>query len=204
MHGPILLHGQTTLPRLWDWLHRNGEHWQRLYEVAPHHRNLATLDEVDRRNLGMLAQCPANRWITFCEAAGTTPLGAVALSWCVDAELRGVWEMWQTAVPALEPSPAFLRPTRLLSPNAAPRSRRLSNLVRQSQDDGMVLCILIAAVGSELEFDLDDGELRRANTRIAAFLNAAIAQKSNPNAQELALQDHWNTVTQRNSSEYAN
>jgi hypothetical protein len=114
--GPMLLGNDTTLPRLWDWLHNNAMRWAHLYRSSPGHRNLAQLDQVDRDNLALLQDCPAARWTMLCRAAGVTELGAAALSWCSEATEAAVWEMWRAAKPGLEPSPEFLRPTRLLAP----------------------------------------------------------------------------------------
>lgn len=195
--GPMRLGNDTTLPRLWDWLHNNAMHWAHIYRSSPGHRNLAQLDRVDRDNLALLQDCPAARWTMLCRAAGVTDLGAAALGWCAEATEAAVWEMWRAAEPGLEPSPEFLRPTRLLAPAIAPNSPRLSDLLRRAKDDALVLCVLIAASEQPLDFDLPLDTLRSADPRLAAFLRENMARKLDPSAQEKALLMHWDKQSDR-------
>ncbi|WP_227269834.1 hypothetical protein [Roseobacter weihaiensis] len=188
-----MLENETTLPQLWDWLHNNARHWALLHDAAPRHRNLGRLDTVDRRNLAMLEACSAERWSALCRAAGATGLGAAALSWCAGATATEVWDLWREADPPLAPTADFIRPTQLLSPLVAPPSKRLSDLARYAEDDGLVLCIHVMAVGYALELDLPEQQLQAADTRIADFLTTTIGAKPELTPKETALHKFWST-----------
>lgn len=188
---PFMLKHETTLPQLWDWLHNNARHWALLHEAAPRHRNLARLDTVDRRNLAMLEECSAERWSALCHAAGATGLGAAALSWCAGSTAADVWNLWREADPPLAPTAEFIRPAQLLSALVAPTSSCLSDLVQYAEDDALVLCVHVMAVGPALDLDLPEQQLRVADPQIADFLRTAIGAKQKPTPKELELQTFW-------------
>ena len=161
-----------TLADIWSGLRADHAAW---IAAGPDLR--ASIDESDLSLLRELAAVEATRWQQLCDALGWTPLGAVALSWCIGANLRDTREAWAASGADITPDPASLRPARLLNPALLPERPRLSDLALTCEDDDLQLCILIAAAPEPLDIDLPPESLKTASPRVASLLHDILARR---------------------------
>ena len=151
--------------------------------------------------LSELTQVEASIWSSLCSAAGPTVYGAIALSWCKDAELSQVWEGWHASGFPLKPSPEFERPARFINPALMPVSDSLNDILnaeaRKHEDPEihtLAICARIAAVQGPLKFDIPLDSLKTAPPQIAAFLKSRMLEKPDRTAEESALIATWSAT----------
>ncbi|TNE64061.1 MAG: hypothetical protein EP336_16420 [Rhodobacteraceae bacterium] len=148
-----------------------------------------------------MAQIPADKWSGLCSSIGPTVYGAIALSWCKDAELSQVWEGWHASGFPLKPSPEFERPARFINPALMPVSDSLHDILnaeaRKHEDPEihtLAICARIAAVQGPLKFDIPLDSLKTAPPQIAAFLKSRMLEKPDRTAEESALIATWSAT----------
>ena len=120
-----------------------------------------------------------------------TVYGAVALSWCKDADIKDVWEGWETSGFPLKPLPEFERPARFLNPALMPKTRSLKGIVGAVGNSSLAICAAIASSPEPLEFDLDLTVMHSAKPQLAAFLKSRMLQKQARTAEEESLLNAW-------------
>ncbi|WP_066707575.1 hypothetical protein [Celeribacter ethanolicus] len=130
-----------------------------------------------------------------------TVYGAIALSWCKDAELSQVWEGWHASGFPLKPSPEFERPARFINPALMPVSDSLHDILnaeaRKHEDPEihtLAICARIAAMQGPLKFDIPLDSLKTAPPQIAAFLKSRTLEKPDRTAEENALIATWSAT----------
>ncbi|WP_226554417.1 hypothetical protein [Celeribacter naphthalenivorans] len=155
----------------------------------------------DRTFLKELQSYNSKKWLSLCDALGPTVYGAIALSWCKDAELSQVWEGWHASGFPLKPSPEFERPARFINPTLMPVSDSLHDILnaeaRKHEDSEihtLAICARIAAVQGPLKFDIPLDSLKTAPPQIAAFLKSRMLEKPDRTAEENALIATWSAT----------
>ncbi|WP_147112934.1 hypothetical protein [Tateyamaria sp. syn59] len=162
-----------SLPATWVGLHASHEAW--IY-ATPDDRG--RIDDSDLSILRSLAEIPAARWSSLCSAAGWTPLGAAAMSWCEGATLREVREAWETVEPLLTVDEITCRPARLLNPALLPETtthgmRKLSSMVVAGDDNNLQISLQIAHHPAKLMVDLSKDILSGADPSLAEHIRYA-------------------------------
>lgn len=191
LSGAFTLYDGLTLADLWQGLHGGARAWSSVERNSHHTQNRLLIDGADVNLLQSLSACPAARWSAFCEAAGWTIYGAIALSWCADAELADVWSGWEASGFPLRPEPAHERPARLLNSALLPDTLSLRDLTEAAGNQTLPLCAMIAAKQVPLIYDLPDSMIARAGPQLAAFLKANMARMSDPTPQQRSLMEIW-------------
>lgn len=158
-----------SLPEIWMGLHAGQKAWE---QAAPADR--ATIDESDRSILALLCEVEAARWSALCAAAGWTPVGASALSWCAGASLSEVRTVWETVQPILPTCDAACRPAHLLRSEVLPARQRLSDIVLAGDHSNLQICLMIANEPISIEIDLPSETLRTAAPELAAHILRAV------------------------------
>lgn len=148
-------------------------------------------DERTSHNLNVLKEFPAVKWTAIGFAAGMTVYGAVALSWCKDAEIKDVWEGWEASGFPLKPLPEFERPARFVNPALMPKTRSLKGIVDEMGNSSIAICAAIAFSPEPLEFDLDPKMMKSAKPQLASFLKSRMLEKQDRTAEEEALLRVW-------------
>lgn len=186
--------GKATLVEVWGKLHRNAVAWAHTFGDAS---LLGEVREVERSAQQLVQQfkdLPADEWHALCSAAGPTVYGAVALSWCRDAEIAQVWDIWRASGFPLKPLPEFERPARLINPEHIPKTNSLAEIAEIAGNNNLPICAMIAALEGPLDFDVAQDMLRNAPPQVASFLKSRMLQKSDRTKAENQLIDTW-TVT---------
>ncbi|MBB3948724.1 hypothetical protein GGQ73_004719 [Rhizobium skierniewicense] len=167
--GARKLGPDIMLANVWEWLHRNANHWAQIASVSPSHHNLKAIDEIDQRNLAYLNDCPAKAWQLLCAGTGETIYGASALSWCQGATFDDVVAMWRRTKVPLVPTATFVRATRLINRNVLPKANSLRSILDQPERGTLYCCILISASNQETFIDLSREDFRNAAQEIFSF-----------------------------------
>lgn len=185
--GAIDLAENITPADIWQGLHLSALAWEGVANDHGQAEQRAMIDQSDISVLSALSEYPAERWKHLCDATGWTVYGAVALSWCADADLPSVWEGWLASGFALIPSPVFERPARLLNPALMPQTRQLSALIAASTPSSLGLCAMIAASDAPLKIDMTAAQLKNAPAQIASFLKSRALADAKDNAEDREL-----------------
>jgi len=184
------------LAKTWISLHENAKAWisTPLGEIQKKDRKL--FDVADTNALSALQSINVNIWQSLCIGTGMTVYGAVALSWCEDAELSQVWEGWEASGFPLKPLPEFERPARFINPALLPTTNSLKEIITIAENKSLPICAMMVAKRDSLEIDLPESMLKSATPQIASFLKAHMERKADRSADENALIEVWNkTVT---------
>lgn len=200
-YGSIDLDGGLTPSDVWVRIHKNIDRIIS-YEALPRLPQETNFIQRDTLGLlGMLKSLDFNRWYAVCFGSGMTVYGAIALSWCKDAELSQVWEGWHASGFPLKPSPEFERPARFINPALMPVSDSLYDILnaeaRKHEDleiHTLAICARIAAVQGPLKFDIPLDSLKTAPPQIAAFLKSRMLEKPDRTAEESALIATWSAT----------
>lgn len=178
-----------TILRIWDRLHSF------FYELETSHKGPLPEERRISSNINTLTDSmravPASDWTQFCLSLGWTVYGAVALSWCKDAELAKVWEGWEASGFPLKPLPEYERPARFVNPALMPKTRSLKGIVDEMGNSSLAICAAIASSPEPLEFDLDSSMIKSAKPQLAAFLKSRMLEKQNRTGEEEALLKVW-------------
>lgn len=205
--GQVDRFGRSTLAETWHRLHLNAVAWSEIWQSDDLIYDRLLLDEGFSSFIESLSTCPTSRWSALCEACGWTVYGAVALSWCKDANIAEVWAGWEASGFPVKPSPGFERPARFLNPallpdvatgaaqssktSVAPRSLRA--LTEAAQNRPVPLCALIAVNDLPVLFDLPTDMMAGAAPDIAATLRARMERQieaDEKNLPDAATCDH--------------
>lgn len=168
--GAIVLSRKSTLPKIWQWLHDNATQWEIMSRDGESSKNLLALDRIDRETLGLLGECPAEAWLKMCSGTGATQMGAVGLSWCRDARLADVWDMWTASQVPLKPTPVYRRPARMLNPALVGDETSLRRIVDRAKSDIFTACVHAARAGQNIVIDIPTSEIRTVPSVVASFV----------------------------------
>ena len=185
--GVVDLADNITPVDVWQGLHLSALGWQSVPDDHGQAQQRDAIDQSDISVLGSLADFPAERWISLCDATGWTVYGSVALSWCAGATLPQVWEGWLASGYPLIPLPEYERPARLLNPDLLPKTRQLSGLIAASTPSSLGLCALIATSDAPIAIDLSSEQLKNAPPQIAAFLKSRLLSAASAKAADRNL-----------------
>lgn len=191
MHGAVDLGDGLTPIDIWQGLHSNARAWSQVPYGAGQNQDRTLIDGTDLSVLKALADYPASKWAALCNAAGMTVYGAVALSWCKDAEIKDVWEGWEASGFPLRPLPEFERPARFINSAFMPKTRSLKGIVDEMGNSSLAICAAIASSPEPLEFDLDPNMMKSAKPQLASFLKSRMLEKPDRTAEEEALLKVW-------------
>ncbi|CUH78198.1 hypothetical protein TRM7557_01765 [Tritonibacter multivorans] len=158
--GAQLIGHETSLPKVWQRLHDNAFQWSHMLQTQAKQKNLDALDAIDLGLLSLLSDCPAKAWLTLCQGAGGTVMGAVALSWCQGAKLSEVRALWATSGVNITPVESFLRPARLLNPDMVQDQTSLKAILAETCDDIFLTAVKVVRAGRRLQLDLTEPEMQ--------------------------------------------
>jgi hypothetical protein len=152
------------------------------------------VDGTDFFALQQLQGVAAGDWWNFCSAVGWTAYGAVALSWCSDAQPSQVWTAWLASGCPLKPLPEYERPVRMINPALFPPTRSLREIIHwvasQNPADPEVrhfaVSACLVALREPLVFDLEPADYLEAPAQIAAFLKSRLLARRDRTATEQA------------------
>lgn len=189
--------GKPLFERWYD-IHKNAISFEQLMRE----RDAATASLIDQGSQGQfekLAEVDAGIWNSLCLGLGMTVYGAIALSWCKDAELQQVWEGWLTSGFPLKPLPEYERPARFINPALMPQTNKLTGMLEAFNDKypdsqttySLAICAAIASLKEPLDFDLSTDSLTKATPQIASFLKSRMLHKPDRTAEENALIEVW-------------
>jgi len=176
---------------LWQRLHLNAIAWENILNAPSLEPEKHNLDLSTASYLNSLSELSHDIWHSLCTAAGMTVYGAIALSWCQDAEISQVWDDWEASGFLLKPLPESERPARFINPDLLPQTSSLNEIINFCPDKSLPICATIAALKSPLEFDLPVENLKTANPQLASFLKSRMQQKSGRTAEEDELIQVW-------------
>lgn len=153
--------GYTPL-LVWFELISGARFWPANYagmaNTARHGQMLEMLDRY-RQVAARLQKFPAMRWQQMATGAGWNAVGCTALSWCQEASLALVLDIWRRLghVPAGKPAADFA--SLLLNPSLLP-DNSLSSIVVAGKDGAGVALLLAARVEAPV-IDLSADEVSR-------------------------------------------
>ncbi len=181
-----------SLPYIWASLHLNGD-------LTKEFENNEQLTIEFERTLSQIVfllesvkELDNKVWHTLCTGAGMTVYGAVALSWCKDAQLEQVWEGWEASGFPLLPKPEYERPARFINKELLPKSNSLKDITQSADNKSLPIAAMIVALEDEpLKFDLPESQIKGASPQVAAFLKKK-AEAQGDVAPELIA--HWSTT----------
>lgn len=182
---------ETTFPEVWVDLHQKADQWLTLGDEFSNIIRKLRCDEQNFITLSLLKSACASTWHSLCTAAGMTVYGAVALSWCKDAELSQVWEGWEASGFPLKPLPEFERPARFINPALLPETNSLLELAQIAENKPLPICTMIVAKGDALDVDLSVEMAAKANPQISSFLKAYMERKSDRTAEQNQMIEVW-------------
>lgn len=171
--GAVRLGDDHTLPTLWASLHLSAKVAS---DFADDSRVVAEIEGMERSDLFLLnslADIEVKAWSEFCEAAGWTLYGAVAISWCKGATLQDVADAWTASGSPLKLSSAFFRARRLIKPDLLPKTRSLRELHEIAGGDAALYCVLLASETERIRLDLSSEEQSTIPDVVMPFLRAA-------------------------------
>ncbi|MFT6604983.1 MAG: hypothetical protein ACJA2X_000159 [Halocynthiibacter sp.] len=191
LQGSFIPKDDLTLPYAWASLHMNAQ-----MELST--KNNPKLSNETARMSGQityileaLKDVPMQTWANICAASGMTVYGAVAVSWCKDAEIGQVWEGWRASGFPLKPLPEFERPARFINAGLLPETNSLAAIIAAADSKTLPICAMIAAMGGPLDFDISEDMLRNAPPQVASFLKSRMLQKSDRTEAENQLVETW-------------
>ena len=176
LQGSLIPKDDLTLPFVWVSLHLNAKMEQETLNNPRLSRETARMANEITYLLESLKEVPVQKWWDLCNASGWTVYGAVALSWCKDAQIEQVWDGWKASGFLLKPLPEFERPAQFLNPAQLPETNSLSEIINACPNKSLPICAMIAALKTPLEFDLPPDQLKSANPQIASFLKSRMEQ----------------------------
>ena len=189
--GSSIPKDDLTLPYIWVSLHLNAQMEQETLKNPRLSHETARMANEITYLLSSMKEIPAKKWWRLCDASGWTVYGAVALSWCIDAEMSQVWNGWEASGFPLKPLPGYERPAHFINPELLPKTNNLSEIINYCPDRTLPICAMIAALKEPLEFDLSMETLKTANPQIAPFLKSRMEQKPERTAEENELVQVW-------------
>lgn len=189
--GALMMPGGASLPKIWQRLHDNAKQWVILSDARALQKNLTALDSIDLDLLGRLSGCPADAWKLLCFGAGRTLMGAVGLSWCRDAKLSDVWDMWSSSgIPLLSP-PIFRRPARLLNPELVGETVSLRAIVADTQSDVFLACVRAVRADANIQIDIEKAAIPQVPAVLAHFITDSIAKRGGDAPLDQAFLHYW-------------
>ncbi|WP_039018126.1 hypothetical protein [Halocynthiibacter namhaensis] len=184
--GATFLTADWSLIDVWYALHQNAKMWAKSDPDTKRKCN-----NTDSGILGTLTETSSELWSNLCRITGMTVYGAVALSWCKDAELSQVWEGWEASGFPLKPLPEYERPARFINPALLPTTNSLLELVKLAENKPLPICAMIVAKGDALDVDLSVNMAANASPQIAAFLKAHIERQQNRTEEQNEMIEIW-------------
>lgn len=179
---------------IWFQLHQHAEVWAQNIQNGMDPEDLTYNDDEDALLFRSLDDFAVQRWIKLCEALEWTVYGAVALSWCKDADLSQVWEGWEASGFPLKPLSEYERPARFINPALLPATNSLLELARIVENKTLPICAMIVAKGDALDVDLTPGQATNASPQIAAFLKAHMERKQNRTDEQNQMIEVWSGI----------
>lgn len=153
--------GYTPL-LVWFELIAGARFWPNNYagmaNTARHAQMLETLDRY-QQVAARLQRFPSKRWQQMATGAGWNAVACTALSWCQEASLASVLDLWRRFghVPASKPAADFA--ALLLNPAMLP-DNRLSSIVAAGKDGAGAALLLAARIEAPL-IDISSDEISR-------------------------------------------
>lgn len=160
--GAHVLDGTLTAIDIWLMIHSDAKEWAQVPKNSQFFAIREMLDSADLDALKKLHEMEAINWEHLCFGAGWTIFGSIGLSWCKDATIERVSELWQQNCEILEPDEGTLRAASLICPAILPDTNLLSSLIEEAHADSFLLSLIIAAKIDEIDVDMPE----------AAFANA--------------------------------
>ena len=176
---------------LWQNIHGNAASYERLRQENALKADMEFINLSDNGNYENLLNCEHTIWAKLCDGIGWTVYGAVALSWCKDAELSQVWDGWEASGFPLKPFPEFERPARFINPALLPTTNSLLELARLAENKPLPICAMIVAKGDKLNVDLSVSMAAKASPQIAAFLKAHMERQANHTQEQTQMIEVW-------------
>ena len=171
---------------LWIEIHRLAE---KHAKSLPH--DAKVFDALTLELLNDLSSVDATKWRALCRGIGFTVYGAVAMSWCKNAQLSEVLEDWCLSGVTFSPGFYNERPARFVNPALLPHEASLKRIVELSESNQFLTCVMIAASKFPLQFDLPFHVLNKAPINIAAFLREQIRRREFRTDGEKILESLW-------------
>ena len=191
VQGSLIPKDDLTLPYIWVSLHLNAQMEQETLANPRLSRETVRMENEISYLLEALKKVAMQKWWGLCDASGWTVYGAIALSWCQDAEISQVWDGWEASGFLLKPLPENERPAHFINPALLPQTSSLSEIVNFCPDKSLPICATIAALKSPLEFDLPAENLKAATPQLASFLKSRMQQKTGRTAEEDKMIQVW-------------
>lgn len=173
--------------------------WREILRFAEKHvtaqvENAEVFDALSFEFLNDLKGVSSEDWSKMCHGIGPTVYGAVALSWCEDAELSQVWDGWRASEFPIKPLPEYERPARFINPGLLPPTNSLLAIVEFSANRPLPICAIIAALKEPLAFDMSKEQLSGASPQIAAFLKSRMLKKPTRSDEDEELIATWTAI----------
>lgn len=165
--GVFRLSTDLSLTEVWTGLHSDAQMWQRAAFAADTLRQRAAIEDNTTALLTALTACPAVRWQAFLEAQGVTQLGAVALSWCSDANISQVADLFLRDVKGL--SDINTRAARRVNPALIPVTRSLREMTEIAKSDVKALVLMCLSHPSPIIFDVSNVWLNELPTVVGTI-----------------------------------
>ncbi|MGH0003802.1 hypothetical protein ACQU0X_27325 [Pseudovibrio ascidiaceicola] len=99
---------------IWHGLHVSEHLWVASAGVEGGEENQKRINESDLSLLKKLETFPAKRWAQMCDGIGWTPLGAVALSWCLNSNEQAFKVAWSNTVEDQDLSDSQMRALKMV------------------------------------------------------------------------------------------
>ncbi|NVK16039.1 MAG: hypothetical protein HWE35_17855 [Rhodobacteraceae bacterium] len=166
--------------------------WREIVRLAEKHAEAlpssrSVYDALTQEFLQDLAQVDAKDWRRMCWGIGPTVYGAVALSWCKDAQIEEVWMDWEASEFPLKPGELYERPALFLNPDLLPHTVSLAEIGRHSRGHALSYCAMICRAGSNLEFDCQYSQPSAIPSAVTAFLMDRLDRKPSMTVPEANL-----------------
>jgi len=174
--GAHMLDGPITAVDVWQILHSNAKEWEEVPRNSKFFEIRDMLDQADRQALEKLASFEVTLWQHLCYGAGWTILGAIALSWCKDAQLEHVATGWAHVSAQVDTAEMTLHAVQKINPALVPPSNRLGDITAELNGDPFQIAITLAALKCDVLIDLDAQTILEAPPVLIPTLSMAIAE----------------------------
>ncbi len=173
---------ELSIIDIWQSIHANARFWPYHHDDKEFQDEQKAADGCVLSLLQTLDTIAPRRWIKLGEAAGWTPYGAVALSWCENVNMDDMFTAWGKALEGREPGDTELQPARLLNPNILPRPK-LSAIIETDSYGARVKGLRYA----ERRSLIASGQFMQAFLQDTFEARAIAVAKGNPTKYDAAI-----------------